>query len=159
METENKKNTVENAQITFKLANDERQHIEEDAAKFGVSISEYCRIKCLLDENEAFTAKTKVAELEKLVITLRVKLSYYKENERDPNNIVLKLTSKQREMFEKLFSDFYSDTIAIEQNIIEAIVFFTTFEIIFRDNFKHKGITKAEIQETFYPEYEEEEEN
>lgn len=158
METENKKNTVENAQITFKLANDERQHIEEDAAKFGISISEYCRIKCLLDENEAFTAKTKVTELEKLVTTLRVKLSYYKENERDPNNIVLKLTSKQREMFEKLFSDF-SDNTTIEQNIIDALVFFTTFEIIFRDNFSHKGITKAEIQDIFYPEYIEEEEN
>lgn len=162
MEPENKKNTGESTQITFKLVNDERQRIEEDAAKFSVSISEYCRIKCLLDEDETFSAKTKIIELEKLVMTLRVKLSYFKATERNPNDIVLKLTSAQRKILENLFSDYYTDFIlgklTIGENIIKALICFTTFKPIF-DMFIQKGITIEEIQDAFAdPEEEKEEE-
>ncbi len=155
METEYKKNTSETTQITFKLANDERQRIEDDAAKLGISISEYCRIKCLLDENETFITKTKLAELEKLVTTLRVKLGYFKENERNPNDIILKLTSEQREIIEQLYSDYYSDGVIIGENIIKALITFTTFEPIFLTSFSFKGLTITEIEDAFYPEEEE----
>ena len=162
MESENKKNTGESAQITFKLTNDERQRIEENAVKFSVSISEYCRIKCLLDEEETFTAKTKIIELEKLITNLRVKLSYFKATERNPNDIVLKLTSEQRKILEHLYSDYYTDFIlgklTIGENIIKALICFTTFKPIF-DMFILKEITIKEIRDAFDPEEEEGEEN
>lgn len=149
METENKKNQSESTQITFKLATKERQQIEGEAAKLGISISEYCRIKCLLDENDTFIARNKVTELETLVNTLRVKLNYFKVNERDPNDIVLKLTPEQRGIIEKLYSEYYSIAVHIGDNIIKALITFSTFEPIYLTHFHNKGLTVMEIEEAF----------
>lgn len=158
METENKKNTNENTQINFKLAVKERQQIEVEAAKLGISLSEYCRIKCLLDERDTFIARNKVIELETVVNTLRVKLNYFKENERDPNDIVLKLTPEQREIIEKLYSEYYSRAVHIGENIIKALITFSTFEPIYLTHFNNKGLTVMEIEEAFMSDEVEEEE-
>jgi len=151
METERNKNTGDSAQINFKLSPQERESIEKSAEKAGVTISEYCRIKCLLDEDEAFTLKTKTADLEKTVKELRIKLSFYKDTERDPNNIVLKLTSDQRKILETLYSGFdtwFKDS-NIGDDVLAFLIHITKFDPVFQDLFSDKGLTKTQIDDAF----------
>lgn len=155
METERNKNTGDSAQINFKLSPQERESIEKSAEKAGVTISEYCRIKCLLDEDEAFALKTKTADLEKTVKELRIKLSFYKDTERDPSNIILQLKPDQRKILETLYSGFnrwYTDNIG--QDVLAFLIHITMFEPVFGDLFSDKGLTKTEIEDAFYPEEE-----
>ena len=39
-------------QINFKLSLEERQIINEMASTTGLNLSEYCRIKCLMNESD-----------------------------------------------------------------------------------------------------------
>lgn len=153
METENKKNTVELTQITFKCTEDDYQRIEKSAGELGVNRSEYCRIKCLITEDEAFKLKTKALEQEKTIKTLRVKLSFYNETARDPNNIVLQLTSKQNELFQKLFCDWADSDEPLGWNLVCFIL-----EVLKGENwFNEKNIFDSDIQDAFCPEEEEQE--
>jgi len=152
METEKSKNAPETAQINFKLSALERELIEKSSEQAGVTLSEYCRIKCLLDEDQAFMLKTKACELEKVVKELRIKLSFYKDTGRDPNNIVLQMTSRQRAIFEALYSGFDicdNDDSNVGRDIIACLLHLTKYT--FQDLFSDKGVTQTEIEDTFYP--------
>lgn len=160
MEPENKKNAGELTQITFKLTSDDRQTIQETADSLELNVSEYCRLKCLADENAVIEQQNQIMRLEKEVKHLKVKLAYYKDSERTPNDILIKLTSDQRNILEKLYADYcYPREVSIGENIIQALVCYTIFEPIFPDH-KNKGFTIEQIYDAFdpYPEDESEEE-
>lgn len=95
-------------QINFKLSLEERQNINEMATSSGLSLSEYCRIKCLLDENTLISQLKRIAELEKEVKVLKVKASCFKNPNVSSYDVVLKLTEKQRNLLERLYGKFSS---------------------------------------------------
>src|SRR3990172_8229920 len=116
METESKNNSGDTSQITFKLTIGERQHSIETAEFLGINVSEYCRAKCLSEENTVIEERNKVAQLEKEIKSLKVKLTYYKNSERDSNSVLLKFNAKQKEIIEKLYNGFYSGNEDLESN-------------------------------------------
>ncbi|MCG3165041.1 MAG: hypothetical protein POELPBGB_00801 [Bacteroidia bacterium] len=152
MELENKSKQTEATSITFKLAPDERQKILDAAEFLDVNLSEYCRIKCLADEKTVFDQAIKSAELEKENKVLKVKLAYYKESERDPNSVVLQLTSEQKEILEKLYSDKinWGDRTMDQKILVSLRIFFTSpqnWEGLFKEY--SDGVTIEEIEEHF----------
>ncbi|MBL0047505.1 MAG: hypothetical protein IPP32_05330 [Bacteroidetes bacterium] len=151
MEAEIKNNTSETTQITFKLTQDERQTIEESAGDLDLNISEYCRLKSLMDENTVLTQKRKISDLEKEVKLMKVKLDFYKNSERTPeHHIVLDVTKEERETFEKMFGDFMTGENDLSFNLIEALIcFYGKLKDEEHDFFLDK-ISKEEVDDVFY---------
>lgn len=156
METENKKNAGELTQITFKLTADDRQTIQETADSLELNVSEYCRIKCLVDENVVIVQQNQIMQLEKEVKQLKVKLAYYKNSERNPNHIVLELSKVQKNIIDDLFNDFTNKNERLSSNIIDALIHITTEDIHRKNLFYSKKITVEEIEKAFYPTEEDE---
>jgi len=146
METERNKTASDSAQINFKLSSQERETIEKSAENVGVTLSEYCRIKCLLDEDQAFALKMKVVDLEKKVKELQVKQSFYKDTQRDPYSIVLQLQAKEREIFEKLFNHYRDKGGNLGWNIVCYII-----DMICEDErwLNEQGFTTEDIADAF----------
>lgn len=92
-------------QINFKLSLEERQNINEMATSSGLSLSEYCRIKSLMDENTLISQLKRIAELEKEVKVLKVKASCFKNPNVSSYDVVLKLTEKQRNLLERIYGE------------------------------------------------------
>ena len=101
-------------QINFKLSLEERQIIHEMASTTGLSLSEYCRIKCLMNEDVFITQQKRITDLEREVKELKVKSSCFKNsnvgahiNEHiGAHDIVIKLTEQQRYLLERLYGNF-----------------------------------------------------
>lgn len=150
METEIKNNTSEIAQITFKLSQEERQTIEEAARNLDLTISEYCRLKSLMDENAVVIQRQKITELEKEIKLLKVRLDFYKNSVRTPeHHIVLDVTKEERETLEKMFGDFAGvDDLGV--NLIDALVCFYGKLKDEDDDFFLDKISKDEVEEVFY---------
>lgn len=151
METENKNNVSETTQITFKLSQDERQTIEESSKSLELNISEYCRLKCLMNENTVLEQRVKLNEYEKQIKSLKVNLDFYKNSVRTPDHhIVLNVTEEERETIEKMFGDFMNEEIDLGFNIIEALIcFYEKLKDEEHDFFIDK-ISKEEVDEVFY---------
>lgn len=105
MKEQQEKNLSNTGQITFKLNAEERQNIDEMVASSGLNLSEYCRIKCLLDENTLITQLKRIAELEKEVKVLKVKASCFKNPNVSSYDVVLKLTAEQRNLLERIYGE------------------------------------------------------
>ncbi|MCG3167252.1 MAG: hypothetical protein POELPBGB_03039 [Bacteroidia bacterium] len=156
MELENKIKSTENAQITFKLNEDEKRKIEETSAYLGITVSEYLRIKSLADEKTVFDQLTKSAELEKENKTLKVKLEYYRNTERTPNSLVLPLNAEQLETLKNLFDGYGDRSIPLNVKVIRALVTFCTSQDVWDTSFIGLGYSQDEIDEIFYPDDDEE---
>lgn len=146
MEPEFKKNNTEATQITFKLNSDERQLIEETAGKFDLSVSEYIRIKLLTVEEDVFLLRKNLIDAERRVKELKIKLSFYKETERSPTDVILKLTEEERKAIELLYFDFRDSSASLSQNILSALFEIASLELFFKSYFSMKGISREEIE-------------
>lgn len=156
MEPEIKNSTSENAQIAFKLSQDERQIIEESAKNLELNISEYCRLKSLMDENTVVLQKKKIRDLENEIKLMKVKLDFYKNSIRTPEEyIVLEISQMQRDTLDKMFSGFIIKNQELSLDILDALLYFYR---ILKEN-KYAGyeekISLEEIDEVFNPELEE----
>lgn len=105
MKEQQENNPSNVGQITFKLSSEERQTIDEMVALSGLNLSEYCRIKCLMDEDTLISQRKRIAELEKEVKISKVKLSCFKNSEVGAYDILLKLTEEQRNLLERLYGE------------------------------------------------------
>lgn len=156
MEPEIKNNTSETTQITFKLTQDERQTIEESAGDLDLNISEYCRLKSLMDENTVLTQKRKISDLEKEVKLMKVKLDFYKNSERTPDEyIVLEVNQLQRATLVEMYAGFMTPNQELSKDLIDVLLYFYT--VLKRDNYSgyDKKISYAEVDDAFNPEVDE----
>jgi hypothetical protein len=108
MKEQNEHYTGNKQQINFKLSLEERQIIHEMASTTGLSLSEYCRIKCLMNEDVFIRQQKQITDLEREVKELKVKSSCFKNSNVDSNDILLKLTAPQRQVLERLYGNFSS---------------------------------------------------
>jgi hypothetical protein len=156
METETKNNTSETTQITFKLSQDERQTIEESAGDLELSLSEYCRLKCLMDENTVLEQRKILAEYEKVIKGLKVNLGFYKNSERTPDHyVILEVDEEQRDALERMYGHFMSINQDLSTNLIDALIQF--YAKLIKEQYLgfESKITIEEVAEIFYPEIQE----
>ncbi len=105
MKEQQENNTGNIGQITFKLSSEERQTIDEMVVQSGLNLSEYCRIKCLMDEETLISQRKRIAELEKEIKISKVKLSCFKNSDVGSNDVVLKLNIEQRALLNRLYGE------------------------------------------------------
>jgi hypothetical protein len=127
MKEQNEHSTGNKEQINFKLSSEERQIISEMASTTGLSLSEYCRIKCLMNEDFFIAQQKQIADLERENKELKVKSSCFKNsivsdnlnNNIGTHDIVIKLTEKQRFLLERLYGNFstYYSSIEIKSEV------------------------------------------
>jgi hypothetical protein len=151
METETKNNTSETTQITFKLSQDERQTIEQSAGDLDLNISEYCRLKSLMDENTVVMQRKKLNDMEKLIKILKVNLDFYKSSTRAPEDIVIAVTEEQRSTLEYMFDDFKRKDESIDSVLID--ILFSYYRKMKDEKYAgfDEKITMDEAYEIFYP--------
>lgn len=114
MNEQNERNTGNKVQINFKLSVEERQTITDMAASAGLNLSEYCRIKCLMNEEVAIQQQKNIADMEKNLKAWKVKSSCFnhstinkKENINvGKHDIVIPLTEQQHHLLERLYGNF-----------------------------------------------------
>lgn len=147
MEPEFKKNNNDATQITFKLSTDERQLIEETASKFDLSVSEFIRIKLLTEEEDVFLLRKNLMEAERQVKELKIKLGFYKQTERSPTDIILKLTDEERKIINLLYFDFTDAKATLGKNIIYLLFTLPCIDQFYKAYFSLKGIDQNEINE------------
>jgi len=90
-------NTVkpdENQSVTFKISGSEKENLVRQANEFGVSLSEYIRIKLLLNEEEGQQLYAENQKLKKQLLEYKVKNRSYTAAEATPGTIVLKTTEE-----------------------------------------------------------------
>lgn len=145
MEPEFKKNNSDATQITFKLSTDERQLIEDTAGKFDLSVSEFIRIKLLTEEEDVFLLRKNLMEAEKQVKELKIKLGFYKQTERSPTDIILKLTDEERKIIDLLYFDFTDAKATLGQNITFLLFTLPCIDQFYKAYFSMKGIDPEEI--------------
>lgn len=159
MKEQFEKTTTNTGQINFKLSPEERQNLEEMAAASELNLSEYCRIKCLMEENTLITQRKRIAELEKEVKTMKVRLSCYKNSEASSevgeHDIVLKLNEEQKELLNRLYGNFVSECIddsidgSINYNILETLLFLPVIETFSQKYYK--GVFEGKDYNYWWP--------
>ena len=120
MKEQQENNTGNLSQITFKLSVEERQIIDVMVESSGLNLSEYCRIKCLMEANTLISQRKRIAELEYEIKTLKVKLSCNNSSVVGPNDILLQLTEQQRNLLDRLYgkaSCYYSNYGLLKDNV------------------------------------------
>ena len=147
MESEIKKNNGEATQITFKLSTDERQLIEDIAGKFELTTSEFIRIKLLTEEEDVFQLRKNLMESERQVKELKVKLGFYKDTERSPTDIILKLDEDERRIIELLYFDFRDSKVTLGQNILSVLFSLPLIDQFYKGYFSLKDIDLDEIED------------
>jgi hypothetical protein len=105
MKEQNEHYTGNKQQINFKLSLEERQIIHEMASTTGLSLSEYCRIKCLMNEDVFIRQQKQITDLEMEVKELKVKSSCFKNSNVDSNDIVLNLNKEQRDLLNRIYGE------------------------------------------------------
>jgi uncharacterized protein (DUF1778 family) len=85
MKSQNEHSTGNKEQINFKLSSEERQIISEMATTTGLSLSEYCRIKCLMNEDAFIRQQKRIIDLERENKELKVKSSCFNNSNVNDN--------------------------------------------------------------------------
>lgn len=118
MKEQNEHTTGNKEQINFKLSSEERQIIIEMASSTGLSLSEYCRIKCLMNEDYCTSQQKQITDLEKEVKELKVKSSCFNHsfvnNNISKHDIIIKLTEQQHHLLDRLYGNFSSHFPSLE---------------------------------------------
>lgn len=141
-------------QVTFKIMRFEKNKIERESQKLGMTTSEYCRIKVLLTEDDLVELRNEVTVLKKTIKVLRTKLSFYKDTVRDENSITVQLTEEQRQVLQTLVKPVSKKDAPLGEQLKEAFIHFATFEDIWKFFLEWHHLNPDNVSELFSPDHE-----